>query len=918
MIADVQKAQDQAYDIGRYSRSHLDAFFAPSSVAVIGATDRVGSVGRSVLWNLMHGGFEGRIIPVNPRRSSVLGLPSFPTIGSILTPIDLAIIVTPASTVPDMIAECVAAGVQAAVVISAGFKERGPAGVALEQEILQRAKRPDGTSLRIIGPNCLGIMRPSTGLNATFARTIAQPGSVGFISQSGALCTAILDWSAQENVGFSAFVSVGSMLDVGWGDLIQYLGDDPKTESIVIYMESIGNARHFLSAAREVARTKPIIVIKAGRTASAAKAAASHTGALTGDDAVLDAAFRRCGVLRVDSIAELFDMANVLSKQPRPKGPRLTILTNAGGPGVLATDALIGCGGELALLSDSTHDALDGGLPQHWSHANPIDILGDADADRFAHAILQAAKDPNSDGLLTIFCPQSTASPSEVAAQVAPFAHLHGKPMLASWMGGLEAGTGEAILNQAGIPTYAYPDEAARVFCAMWRYSDALRSLYETPVLPLDHQSDDAHRSIESMLDGIRLSGRTLLTEVEAKTVLAAYGLPVVPTRTAYSVDEAVSAAETIGYPVVLKLLSETITHKTDVGGVVLNLADAAAVRTAYHAIHTSVTNKAGSEHFLGVSVQSMIDAHGHELIIGSSVDAQFGPVILFGSGGKLVEVYQDRALALPPLNTTLARRMMEQTKIYTALSGVRGSRSIDLMALEQMVVRFSQLVVEHPQIKEIEINPLLATEDGLLALDARVVLHDATLADDALPRPAIRPYPSQYVSTGQLSDGSPVVFRPIRAEDEPRMVTFHHQLSESSVYLRYFQFLKLDDRVAHDRLTKICFIDYDREMALVVERQHPETGVHEILGVGRLSKISGTQGAEFALLVADAYQGHGLGMTLLQRLVEIARQENLHYVSGEMLADNTQMQTICRKLGFYITHRASDGVVHARIELPA
>ncbi|MGA7500404.1 MAG: acetate--CoA ligase family protein, partial [Isosphaeraceae bacterium] len=799
------------------NRLPLDAIFAPRTVAVIGASEKQGSVGRAVLWNLISNPFGGTVYPINSNRHNVLGIKAYKDIKSVPDPVDLAVVVTPASTVPGVISECVDAGVTGAIVISAGFKESGPEGARLEQELLKEARRG---RMRIIGPNCVGVMRPYSGMNATFAAEAARPGSVGFLSQSGALCTAILDWSFRAHVGFSAFVSIGSMLDVGWGDLIDYLGDDPYTKSIVIYMESIGDARSFLSASREVALAKPIIVIKAGRTEAAAKAAASHTGSLTGSDEVLDAAFRRVGVLRVNSISEVFDMAEVLSKQPRPKGPRLAILTNAGGPGVLATDALIDNMGELAPLSAETMAALDAILPAAWSHSNPIDILGDADPKRYASSLEITAKDPNIDGLLTILTPQAMTDPTATAEHLRQHAKISGKPVLASWMGGAAVEAGQQILNQAGIPSYEYPDTAAHVFTLMWGSSYNLQGLYETPNGPVDSEiATNARESAEAIIAAVRRQGRTVLTEPESKQLLAAYGIPTVKTVVAETLDAAVAAAEDLGYPTVLKIYSETITHKTNVGGVQLNLRDADAVRAAFRAIESAVCERAGAKHFQGVSVQPMIKLDGYELIIGSSLDAQFGPVLLFGTGGQLVEVFKDRSLALPPLNTTLARRMMEHTKIYTALRGVRGRRSVDIAALEQLMVRFSQLVVEQKWIKEVDINPLLASPDRLLALDARVIVHGLDVRACDLPRPAIRPYPSQYITTWTDEDGTQVVLRPIRPEDEPLLVKFHGTLSERSVSFRYFHAMKLTARVAHERLTRICFIDYDREMALVADR---------------------------------------------------------------------------------------------------
>jgi len=914
---------DRTLDVLHFERDSLRAIFAPKSVAVIGATEKEGRVGRTVLWNLISNPFGGTVYPINKRHAQVLGIRAYADIASVPETIDLAMIVTPARTVPGVVSECVAAGVKSAIIISAGFREAGAAGAELERQIAERARG----RMRLIGPNCLGVMRPVSHLNATFASAMARPGTVGFISQSGALLTAVLDWSFRENVGFSACVSVGSMLDVDWGDLINYLGDDPHTHSIMIYMESIGDARSFISAAREVALTKPIIIIKAGRTAAAAKAAASHTGALAGSDDVLDAVFRRCGVLRVNSIADLFHMAEVLAKQPRPAGPRLTIVTNAGGPGVLATDTLIALGGELAELSAPTLEALDRVLPPHWSRGNPIDILGDADPERYAQALDIATKDPNSDGLLVVLTPQAMTDPTETARRLTAFAATRGKPVLASWMGGKDVVAGEAILNQANIPTFGYPDTAARTFTLMYRYAYNLRGLYETPT-QVEAENDaapDRAQAQQCILDA-RKSGRSLLTEFEAKRILAAYGIPTVPTRVAAGEDEAVQCAAAIGYPVVLKLHSQTITHKTEVGGVQLNLADADAVRRAWRAIESGATaarepRVRGRKHFLGVTVQPMVKLDGYELIVGSSIDAQFGPVLLFGAGGQLVEVFRDRALALPPLNTTLARRMMEQTTIYKALKGVRGRAPVDLDALARLLVRFSLLVTEQPWIKEIDINPLLAAPSpstsppkageqgsgGLIALDARIVLHAPDMREDQLPRTAIRPYPAQYVSEWTSKAGMAVTIRPIRPEDEPLMVKFHATLSEESVYMRYFHFIQYNRRVAHERLTRLCFIDFDREMALVVERKDPQTGERAILAIGRLSKVHQTAEAEFAILVSDAYQGHGFGVELLRRLVQIGRDEKLQRIVATILSGNVAMQRVSRKIGFKLKRVESE-----------
>jgi acetyltransferase len=718
----------------------LHPFLYPKSIAVIGASDAAGKVGHIVMHNLLTASFPGAVYAVNSARDRVMGRKAYPNVASLPETPDLAVIVTPARTVPGIIEECAAKQIPAALIISAGFKETGSAGEKLEQGLRDQAQR---SGMRVIGPNCLGIMSPAVHLNATFAASMALPGHVAFLSQSGALCTAVLDWSLTENVGFSALISLGSMVDVGWADVIRHFGHDPATKCIVIYMETVGDARSFVTAAREVALNKPIVAIKAGRSEAAARATMSHTGSLAGSDEVLDAAFRRCGILRVKTMADVFYMTDVLCKQPRPSGPKLTIVTNAGGPGVLATDSLVEHEGSLAELSSVTIEELNSLLPAHWSHSNPIDVLGDASAETYFNATRLALADPSTDGLLAIVTPQGMTSPSDIAKSLVKHYNSR-KPILASFMGGKSMEEAEGILNSGGIPWFPYPDSAARVFEYMWQYSRNLHSLYETPVLDeegLGPTSSWASTIIETAMQ----SGRTVLSEAESKQILTSYGIPVVETVVAESEEEAVCAAVRLGFPIVLKLHSETITHKTDVGGVVLNIATEEAVRHAFNSVRQSVDEKVGPGHFQGVSVQRML-RRGCELILGSSEDPQFGPVILFGLGGELVEVFRDRVLGLPPLNTTLARRLMEQTRVFTALTGVRGRASADLGLLDRILVRFSTLVVEQPRIREIDIDPLSVSEQGILALDARMILHPASLPDERLPRPAIRPYPDQYV----------------------------------------------------------------------------------------------------------------------------------------------------------------------------
>lgn len=897
---------DPSTDIYKYANNPIRSIFAPNNVAIIGATEKEGSVGRTILWNLISSPFGGAVFPINPKRSSLLGIKAYPTIKDVPDPVDLAVIVTPAPSIPGIIGECIEAGVKGAIVISAGFKEVGLEGVKLEQQILEQTRK---SGMRVVGPNCLGVMNPISGLNATFAAGMAHKGNVAFISQSGALCTAVLDWSFKANVGFSAFVSIGSMLDVNWGDLIYYLGDDPHTESIVIYMESIGDARSFLSAAREIALTKPIIVIKPGRTEGAARAAASHTGSLTGSDEVLEAAFRRAGVLRVDSISDIFSMADVLGKQPRPKGPRLTILTNAGGPGVLATDKLLTTGGELAEISNQTMQKLNEFLPAAWSHNNPLDIIGDASPERYAKALAVAADDPNSDGLLVILTPQAMTDPTTTAEALKDYARTFDKPILASWSGGQEVAAGEAILNKAGIPTFEYPDDAAQAFTYMWQLTYNLKTLYQTPSLPKDDDAGPDRARARAIIDHVHGSGRNLLTEAESKELLDSYGIPTTPMSIAISAKGAGKIAAKLGFPVVVKLHSETITHKTDVGGVKLNLQDVQAVEDAFEEIKKSVTEKAGAQHFLGVTIQPMIKMEGYELIVGSSIDPQFGPVLLFGSGGQLVEVFKDRSLALPPLNTTLARRMIERTKIYTALKGVRGRKPVDMEALERLLVRFSQLVVEQRWIKELDINPLIVSPEGLLALDGRVVLHDKTVTEELLPPLAIRPYPNKYVAPWVMKDRREAIIRPIRAEDEPLMRHFHETLSDRSVYLRFLSPMLLSERVTHERLSRVCHCDYAREIPLVVEC------AGQIFAVGRLSRFRGDDDeARLSVLVSDRYQRLGLGTELVKRLIEIGHSEKIKLIVALISPENEAMQKICRKLNFIMNTIPETGMVEARM----
>lgn len=892
--------RDPSQDFIDYRPLPLDSLFCPRSVAIVGAKDTVGSVGRTIMANLMHPGFSGKLFPVNPKRKEVMGHLCYRSLSEVAEPIDLLIVVTPAATVPQIIREGVEAGIPAAIVISAGFKEMGEAGAQLEAELVSEAKKG---GMRLIGPNCLGLMNPLYGLNATFAKGMALPGNVAFISQSGAMCTAVLDWSLQEKVGFSAFVSIGSMADVDWGDLISYLGAQPTTHSLLLYMETVGDARAFLSAAREIALEKPIIVIKGGKSLEAASAAASHTGSLTGSDQVFDAALERVGVLRVDAIADLFGMASLLARQPVPTGPRLAILTNAGGPAVLATDAAALGGATLLPPSAMAMEKLNCLLPEAWSHSNPIDILGDALPERFSQALEILMEDEANDGLLVILSPQEVTDPVGTADALRPWGNRKGdKPLLASWMGGASVQKGIELLTQASIPTFIYPDQAARSFAKMWEYSRNLQSLYQVPPLRDSLVTDEERQKAKEIIDRARQAGRCLLTEFESKEVLSLYGIPCVQTKVAHELYEAVALAEEMGYPVVAKLFSSTITHKSDVGGVKLNLQSPEEVKAAFDAIRDSVSEKVAPSHFEGVTIQKMVASRGYELILGSSSDPQFGPVLLFGAGGELVEVFGDSAIALPPLNGHLARRLMAKTKIYKALQGVRGRKAVDLAALERLLVHFSQLIVENRWIKECDINPLLANDEELIALDGRILLYSGEQEmATAGPPVAIRPYPIEYMSEGSLSDGRRVAIRPLQPEDTPAVVAFHEELSEDTVRQRYFAFLSLDERVAHERLVRICFNDYDREIALLAEETTREaTSTRPILGIIRLRRsLAKREQAELKMIIVDRCHRKGLGSLLMQRALDVARREKISSIEATVLAENEGMIHLCQKFGF-------------------
>lgn len=846
-------------------------------------------------------GFKGTVYPVNPKKPELMGHRTYSSVSEIAGDIDLAVIATPAATVPGIVEQCGEKRIEGLIIISAGFKEIGSEGKALEDQISKIRQKHD---MRILGPNCLGVIRPSVNLNATFARKMVLPGKVAFISQSGALCTSILDWAVPANVGFSAFVSIGSMLDVDFGDLIDYFGDDPETKSIILYVEAVTDAREFMSAARGFARTKPIIVVKSGRFSESASAAASHTGALAGEDAIYEAAFRRAGIVRVDEIEDMFSCSETLATQPIPRGPNLAILGNAGGPNVMATDALIARGGRLAQLAQESIDKLSEVLPHYWSRKNPVDILGDADGDRYKNALRICEADTNVDGLVVIYTPQGASDPLNAARAVVEVAAQTQKPVLTSWMGEEDIGPARALLRKNRVPTFATPEQAVKTYLYMYQYSRNLELLYETPEeVPIEQSPIKYH--LKALARRVAWEDRELLNEVESKRFLESYGIPVVDTRFALSINEAAMFGTELGYPVAMKIVSPEITHKTDVGGVRLGISSEAELRECYDAMIGDIKRRAPDVEILGVTIQKMVDDIDYELIVGSKKDRLFGSVILFGSGGIGVEIFADRAIGLPPLNQILARRMMEQTKIYNILKqGFRNRKPANMAQLEETMMKFSQLIVDFPEIKELDINPLVCGGNRVTALDARVIIDKRTSLSEPDPHEhlVISPYPSKYTTEWKARDGRMVLLRPIRPEDEPLWLEMFKNFSERTVRNRFFHLIK---DTPHETRVRYCNIDYDREIAIVGEIT--EAGKRKIVGVVRLVIERTGKTGEFAVVVADPWQGIGIGSKMVDYVIGIAEDKKLDSIYGIVLVENTKMLRICREMGFRIEKQNED-----------
>ena len=887
------------------SIEQLDCMFHPTSIAVVGASDRSGSVGQAVMRNLINGGFEGPVHPVNARHPLVMGKKAHSALSHIESPVDLVVVATPMETVPEIIAECRRIKAAGAVVISAGGKETGQRGRQHEAQIYAAAA---GSAVRIIGPNCLGIMCTAARLNASFAARMPLEGKLAFISQSGAICAAILDYSVKEHIGFSHFISLGSMLDVDFGDTIDYLGGDPKVSSIIMYVENLTRHRSFMSAARAVSRVKPIIALKAGRTRAGAVAAASHTGAMAGEDAVYDAAFERAGIVRVKTFEELFDAAEILSRKGRSRGPGLSILTNAGGPGVMAADALADYGAEPVVLSADTLHQLDTFLPEYWSRGNPVDILGDATAQRYADAARVLLRAREVQGLLVMLAPQAMIDATEVARVLSEQLQNASMPVLTSWLGGIDVEKGRALFNRAGIATFDTPERAVRAFMNLHRHARDIEMLQQIPPrlstrIHVDRAA--AGRLVENGL----ASANGLLTETEAKSLIAAYGIPVNPTTAAASADEAGSMAQDCGFPVVMKILSRDIIHKSDAGGVALNLKATDEVKKTFTDMVTNARTAFPQAKIEGVTIQPMIQTPNCELILGVKKDADFGPVILFGMGGVLAELLGDRAIALPPLNRLLADRLMEGTRVNRLLKGYRNHPPADRERLEEVLIRLAQLATDFPQIAELDINPLVIQNGRPIAVDARVVLKPSPVT--APMHLAVSPYPAQYESRVHVAEVGEILIRPIRPDDAQLLVDLFDTLSPQSIYYRFFSPMK---QLSPTMLARFTQIDYDREVALVAIL---ESGSSEkMLGAARVILQHNLKDAEFAVLVGDPWHGKGIGAHLLATCLNIARERRFRIIWGTVLAENKGMLALGRKLGFSIKRGEQTGEFELTLDM--
>lgn len=874
----------------------LDSIFKPKRIALIGVSNNPNSVGGITLRNLVGGGFNGVVYPVNPKREAVLGIPCYPDVKKLPKTPDLAVIMTAAPTVPQLIRECGEAGIHGVIIMSAGFKESGEEGKLLEAQVkAEKAKFPD---MRVIGPNCLGILVPGLNMNVSFAAGMPRKGHVAFISQSGALCTSVLDWAYDSNIGFSYFVSIGNSMDVNFGDLIDYFGQDPNTKSIVLYVESIANARTFMSAARAFSREKPIIVYKSGRFPESAAAAASHTGALASEDSIYDTVFRRAGLARVYDFGNIFDFTDLVGRRRIPRGNRLAIVTNAGGPGVMATDSLISWGGKLVQLSDETMHRLNEYLPPFWSHGNPIDVLGDATPERFAGATEIVLEDPNVDAVLVLLTPQAMTAPTETAEAIAALATKTSKSIMAGWLGGASMREGIQIFNQAGISSYPTPEQAIRAFMTLSNFAQNQEMLYETPKeVPVSFNYDRTELKKKYLKEVFPKA--KILNEDDSKMLVNDYGIDTTHPMPAATEDEAVKIARMKGYPVVLKIYSPDITHKSDVGGVALNIKDDEMVRATFRNMVKTAAEKRPDARIDGVTVQKMVDTrHGIELIVGTKKDPIFGTVMLVGMGGTTAELFKDKRLEFPPLNEQLARQMLQSLQIYPLLTGYRGDTPKNVDKLIEVLIRMSYLAADYPEIMELDINPLVVTPTDVIALDARIVVDHELLGKPVkeYSHLILRPYPESLISDIQLKDGNTVTLRPIKPEDEPLWIELLSSCSKESIYSRFRYDFYYD---SHKVATQFCFIDYDREIAIVAEIE--EEGRKKIIGVGRLIADPDVEIMEYAILITDSWQQRDLGYIMTEYCLKIAHSRGIKRVAAETTKDNKPMIAVFRKLNFKI-----------------
>ena len=886
---------------------NLKHLFEPESVAVIGASNRPQSVGLTVMRNLLAGGFDGAVLPVNPKRKTVAGVLTYPDVESLPVIPDLAVICTPAATVPGLIADLGRRGTKAAVVLSAGFDAlKGETGVDIRQQTLDAA-RPH--MLRILGPNCVGLLAPHAKLNASFAPDSAQPGRIAFVSQSGALATAVLDWANSRGIGFSHFVSLGNCWDVDFGDLLDYLGGDPETRAILLYIESITGARKFMSAARAAARNKPVIVVKAGRNEAGAAAAASHTGALAGADDVYDAALRRAGLLRVDTIEDLFHAAELLGRGLRLTGDRLLVVTNGGGAGVMAADALAACGGELAQLGAESLERLDAVLPANWSRRNPIDIIGDAPAERYLEVFKALADSREFDALLMVQAPTAIVDSLTIAEALVPVIKEGKRPVLSSWLGGRSSEAARSLFIDVGIPSFDTPEQAVSAFMQLVAYRRSQRLLAETPA-SIPESFSPNRLAARTVIEGAVADKREVLSEPEAKAVLSCYDIPIVETRIVGDAEQAGHAAAQLGYPVALKILSDEISHKSDVGGVVLDIESEAALTAAVANMIHRVGELRPDATIKGFTVQAMARRpRAFELIVGAKTDAVFGPVILFGEGGTAVEITADRAVGLPPMNLGLAQRLVEETRIARLLAGYRDRPPAALEQIYLTIIKVAQLIADFPEIAELDINPLLADPDGVLALDARIGVRPSRTS--GIERLAIRPYPRELEETVTLGDES-LLIRPIRPEDEPQHRAFLEALAPEDTYFRFFGSIR---RFEHTQVARFTQIDFDREMAFIAVRR-PDGAEPETLGVVRIVCDPDNIEAEFAIIVGSQLKGKGLGTTLMNKVIAYCRSRGVERIVGQVLADNRRMLGLAERLGFVRGPSVDPGVVEVRLDL--